>query len=140
MVKIIIDTNFLFLPFEKKLDIFSILERSFHYKIAILSSTIQEIEAIKNDRTQKLKTRVNAKILLEIIKRKNIEVIETQEKYVDRAIIEIVSRDPKAYIVATGDKELRKKLQEIGILGLIYLRKNSVLEFYDLCQGTAKIL
>ncbi|MEM1988341.1 MAG: hypothetical protein QXS41_00675 [Candidatus Woesearchaeota archaeon] len=137
MKTIILDTNFLFIPFEKNIDIFdSFNYLMFPYKLAIMSSTYDELENLKNDKTKKAKTRTIVKVVLEMINKYNIEIIQTAENYVDRAIIDLIKNNPKDYVLATGDKELRKKALDLGIYGVIYLRKNKYLEFSSPLEGT----
>ncbi|MEM2032350.1 MAG: hypothetical protein QW210_03395, partial [Candidatus Woesearchaeota archaeon] len=102
----------------------------------IMSSTYDELENLKNDKTKKAKTRTIVKVVLEMINKYNIEIIQTAENYVDRAIIDLIKNNPKDYVLATGDKELRKKALDLGIYGVIYLRKNKYLEFSSPLEGT----
>lgn len=137
MKTILLDTNFLFIPFEKNIDIFDSLKYlMFPYRLAIVSSTYQELKNLQNDKTKKAKTRATVKIILEMIEKYQIKIIETPYEYVDRAIIELIKENPLEYVVATGDKELRKKVLELGVYGVIYLRKNKYLEFTSKLEGT----
>lgn len=123
--KIILDTNFLLIPWQFKLDIFSELERIcvFKYDVFIVDKTIDELSYIFNN--QKGKNKDAAKLALKIINLKKIKKINTdKEKNVDNLILDIVDKD---YIVATQDKELKKLLKEKNI-PVIVLRQKQKLE------------
>jgi len=112
--KIIIDTNFLLIPGQFKIDIFSEIERiaDFNYKLFIIDKTIDELKnIIKNEQSRR--QRESAKLGLELIKKKDLKTIRTTaEKSVDDLILDIAN---KGTIVATQDKELKKRLREKGI-------------------------
>lgn len=96
--KIILDTNFL-LSFEK-IRIFSELERICHfpYDICVLDKSLKELENKKGE-----------KLARQLIKEKSIKIIETPSgQYVDDILAGI---DDKDTIIATRDKNLRKRLK-----------------------------
>ena len=98
MKKIILDTNFILIPFQFKVDIFSELERICHfsYKIYILDKSLDELKKLKYN-----------KLALELIKQKNIKVIKTKNSaYVDSQLKKL-----KNVIIATNDKKLIKDLK-----------------------------
>ena len=102
--KIILDTNFLLIPTQFKIDIFSEINRisNFNYQLCIIDKTIDELKAIKG------KDRFAAKLALALIKSKKIKILKTKEKIgVDDLIL-----DMRNVIVATLDKELVRKLNE----------------------------
>jgi rRNA-processing protein FCF1 len=84
-----------------KVDIFDGLERicNFQYKIAILDQTLQE-----------LKNKKHEKLALQIINKKNVQIIKTQEGYVDNLLVNL----DENYIVATNDKGLKRRLRKIN--------------------------
>lgn len=124
MKAIILDTNFLTIPAEFKVDIFSEIDRicSFQYSIFILDKSIEELEKIME--TQKGKEKAKAKLTLQIIKNKGMNVIKTNsDKTVDDLLIDL-SKD-KDNIVATQDRELRRHLKGKNT---IFLRNKKYLE------------
>ena len=123
MKKIILDTNFLTLPHQFKIDIFSEIGRIMeeNYELFTLDSVVDELNKLSES---KGKDAVAAKIGLELIKKKNIKIISTGEKNVDKAIITISNKNT---IVATNDKILRKKLKNENIK-TIYLRSKKYLQ------------
>jgi len=124
--RIILDTNFLLIPIQFKVDIFSEIDRicSFNYQICVLDKSVSELENIMKN--QKGKSKRAAEIALGLIKPKNIKIIPTKdmEKNTDDIIVEIVNKNE--HIVATSDKELKKRLKQKGI-SLISLRQKKYL-------------
>ncbi|MBU2633865.1 MAG: hypothetical protein KJ674_01325 [Nanoarchaeota archaeon] len=111
MKTIILDTNFLLIPYNYKIDIFTEIERICHFKyqLSILDKTLDELKKLKGE-----------KFTLNLIKQKNIKVIKTKTtKYVDDILK--VSED----IIATDDKPLIKQIKNKP---LIILRQKKYLE------------
>src|SRR3989338_9849252 len=103
MEKIVLDTNFLLAIFELKIDIFAEIDRvcDFPYTLFVLDRTIDEVEnLIKGSLLSKKRT---AKAALEIIKKKNIQLLETKDlRPVDDILVDL-----NGYIIATVDMELK---------------------------------
>ncbi len=107
--KIILDTNFLLIPAQFKVDIFSEISRvcDFNYQLCILDKTIGELNGIIQSR-QKGKNKAAAKLALTIISSKKLKILKTREdKPVDDLILDVDDA-----IVATTDKELISRLKE----------------------------
>ena len=106
MKKIILDTNFLLIPYQFKVDIFEEIERTadFNYSLNVLDKTIDELNKIIDE--QKGKHKEAAKLALSLIKNKNIKKIKTKEGLVDDLQLE------QDAIVATQDKELINRLKQ----------------------------
>jgi len=123
MKKIILDSNFLTIPYQFNIDIFEEIDRIMEeeYELMTLDGVIEELKKIKKS---KGKDAVAASIGLELIKKKNVRIIKTDEKSVDNAIIKIADKDT---IVATNDRELRQKLKNKNVKS-IYLRNKKYLE------------
>ena len=70
MKQIILDTNFLLVPFTLKIDIFTEIERIIHepYEICIINKTIDELNSIIEN--QKGKHKESAGLALQLIKKK----------------------------------------------------------------------
>jgi len=115
-MKIILDTNFLMIPEQFKVDIFSEIRRicDFDYELCVLEATIRELEDIKG------------KLALELVKAKNIRVIEG-EGYADDLLVEEAR---KGSIIATQDIGLKRRLKEIKAK-IIVLRQKSHLALTD---------
>ena len=98
MYKIILDTNFILSSLQFKIDFFEEIKRisKFTYTLHILQGTIKELE------NKKL-----GKLAINIIEKKNINIIKSENTYVDKDILDLKGD----YIIATNDKELIKKLK-----------------------------
>ncbi len=122
MKKIILDTNFLLIPSQFKVDIFSEIERicSFKYNLFIIDKTIDELKNII--KLQKGKNKEAAKIALLLIENKKIKKIKTSENLdVDGLLLK-----QKDVITATQDIGLKRKLRQNNIQ-IISLRQKKYL-------------
>lgn len=130
MKKILLDTNFLLIPEQFKVDIFTEIDRicHFNYQLCIVDKTITELESIiKNIKS---KDKNAAKIALKLINAKNIHQIPSESlknKTTDDIIFETASPN---YIIATQDKELKKRLRQKKI-PIISLRKKKYLKYFE---------
>src|SRR3990167_836957 len=104
--KILLDTNFLLIPHQFRVDIFTQIDRIMHfqYKIFVLDKSVEELKKVIDG--QKGKNRDAAKVALKLIAIKNIAIVKMQgDKKTDDAIIGLSSKN--SYIVATQDKDLK---------------------------------
>ena len=123
--KILLDTNFLLVPYKFRVDIFTQINRIMHfqYKIFVLDKSIEELKNIIMG--QKGKNRDAAKVALKLIAIKNIGIIKAEsDKKTDEVIVELSRKDN--YIVATQDKDLKRSLINHGI-EVIVLRQKKIL-------------
>ena len=120
MKKIVLDTNFLLIPGQFKVDIFSELQRicHFNYELCIYEGSMDELKNITKAGSGRDKSA--AKLALQLIKAKNIKIIKSDEKYIDLAILDNAGRDS---IIATQDIQLKKKLLEKGSSVVILRQK-----------------
>ena len=124
MHRVVLDTNFLIIALEFRIDIFQELSRvlDVRFNVYILDKTINELEKLIN------KPKVNQftiNLVKSFIKRKNIKILRTSRNgYVDDLIL---SLKPGNLIVATQDKELKRKLKEKNI-PIIIIRQKKYLE------------
>lgn len=116
MIKIILDTNFVVIPFEFKVDIYSEFERIIDAKYKLIFPKICEAEL------EKLKY---GKAALKLLKQKNVEFVDISlTKSIDDSILEYAKKEK--CIIATQDKELKKKALKEG-LSVITLRQKKYL-------------
>ena len=127
MRKIIIDTNFLMIPIQFRVDIFSEIDRicNFNYKLCIYENSIGELKNIIEKQSGKSKKA--AQFALKLIELKNIGTIQSKLKDVDSLILENISKD---MIVATQDIYLKKQLLEKGV-SVIILRQKKYLQLVE---------
>lgn len=123
-MKIILDTNFLLIPAQFKVDIFSELDKLGTNQLCILDRTLEELKKII--KKQSLKNKKAAKLALSLIKFKKIKIIKTKStKKTDDLILEIAKKKKKN-AVATQDKLLKQKLNENKVK-IITLRQKKYL-------------
>jgi rRNA-processing protein FCF1 len=125
MINVILDSNFLFIPFRYQIDIFEELDNLLgRAQPFVLSTTLQEVRKLLRRRSDKIKTEsISA---LEIAKHCKVLFVEQNctESY-DDIILRIAKK--VNYAVATNDSNLRKRLRKAGVT-TIYLRKKSQLK------------
>ena len=125
-LKVIVDSNALFVPLQFKIDIFTELQRVLNrnYELILLSPVKQELETLTKKSSPK--TRKNAAFALSLAEKCTyVKVPEKTNELTDDAILRIA----KAWKVPvfTNDKLLKKKLRDIS-LPVIYVREKSRLE------------
>ncbi|MBW3015051.1 nucleotide-binding protein [Candidatus Woesearchaeota archaeon] len=123
ITKIILDTNFLLIPFQFKVDIFEELAKicDFKYKLYIVDKTLDELEKVSGT-AKKGFDKKSAKLALKLIKTKDINIITTaKHKDVDNLILDLIKEQD--YIVATQDKPLKARLKENNAKRIILRQK-----------------
>lgn len=127
MKRIIIDTNFLLIPLQLKVDIFSEFNRicRFNYKLYIFEQSINELKNII--KKQSGKDKKAAQFALKLIKLKNINVIESKPQDVDSLILNSLAEDD---VIATQDLQLKKELLKKGA-SVIILRQKKYLQLIE---------
>lgn len=112
--KIIIDTNFLLIPAQFKVDIFSEIRRicDFPYELYVVSGTLEELRYIQLDKEQKGKNKLAAKMGMQLLRTQKHKLLDVRAQTVDYAIIDYCTNHENC-IVATQDIALRKKLKEL---------------------------
>jgi rRNA-processing protein FCF1 len=127
MKKIILDTNFLLIPFTEKVDIFDEIDRIVEesYELFIIDTSLQELKKIHEE--QKGKSKEAAKLALELVKKHPIEFLSGISDHVDDDIVALCKKDD--YYVATQDKELKKKVKDLK-RSIIILRQKNHLELF----------
>ena len=124
MKNIIIDTNFLMIPIQFMVDIFSEFNRicNFNYKLSIYEQSIRELKKIIEEQSGKNKKA--AQFALKLVKLKDIGIIESEKAHVDTLILNNLGKDT---IIATQDIHLRKELLKKGA-SVIILRQKKYLQ------------
>lgn len=129
MEKIILDTNFLLLPAQFGLDIFTELENlaDFRYKLYVLEKSITELKKIAEE--QKGKVKRDVKLALSMIEQKirqdEIIMIDTSG---DGRLVDDIIVSLEGYIVATQDIGLQKRLKAKKVK-IISMRQKKYLFF-----------
>jgi rRNA-processing protein FCF1 len=125
-LKIILDSNALFVPLQFKIDIFNDLERLLNrnFELILLSPVKRELEALAEKGSPKM--RKNASYALKLAdKCKYIEVSASASAPTDDIIVKIAKE--WGFPVFTNDRQLKKRLRDISV-PVIYVRQKSRLE------------
>ncbi|MBS1266443.1 MAG: hypothetical protein MAG795_00410 [Candidatus Woesearchaeota archaeon] len=127
MIRVILDTNFLLMPAQFKIDIFRELTRVIFkdFELHIVEPTLRELDSLM--KKGKGKNKRAAKMGNQLIDFASINVIKTKEKHVDKAIMNIVS---KKDIVCTQDKQLKDFLIKKGV-NVVIMKKKSHLQLIE---------
>lgn len=126
MKHIILDTNFLLIPGEVKVDIFGEIDRVIDDKttLYIIDRTQKELESLMKGRGKK---RAAAKLAFQLIKLHPMKIICTNlNKHVDLLILQEIKESDRDYIVATQDAALKQKLKRRRIPHLVLRKKQYV--------------
>ncbi|MEM4268325.1 MAG: hypothetical protein QXK37_05870 [Candidatus Woesearchaeota archaeon] len=116
-MKVILDANFLIYSLNVGIDLLYELKQLGATEINVLNGVLTELEALSTT-GERHNTRTAARLALELIKAKNINIIPNlREKSVDDCLF-LLSRN--GYYIATMDKELKKR---IGSGRIIVLRQ-----------------
>jgi len=117
--KVALDTNILFSISQYRVDIFEEIKRLLGKTAFFVSEAVDaELDKLKDKHKKEVSI---ARLLME----KNlVKKVKTKAKKADNSLIELAE---KGYIIATADKELKRKVK--GKKGrLIYLRQKKYLE------------
>ena len=126
MLKVIVDSNALFVPLKFKIDIFSELDRLLNrrFSLVLLSSVKRELETLAEKGSPK--TRKNAAYALKLGEKcKYVKVENDESSQVDDIIVDTAEKWKSP--VFTNDVRLRKRLRDISV-PVIYVRQKSRLE------------
>ena len=126
MIKVIFDSNFLFVPSQFQIDIFEELTNLLNQRFEpiLLSLTYRELLKIAERGSPKM--RKQASLALKLAEKcRLIHVEKGLEETHDDVIVRVAAewRCP----VATNDRELRKRLRNVGV-SVIFLRQKRRLE------------
>lgn len=121
--KVVLDTNFLLIPAQFGVDIFTEIDRicQFPYTLYIIDKTLGELEKIMQN--QRGRQKEAAKLTLALVRAKNINTLPSATQTVDDAIVAIAADD---VIVATQDIALKQRLKNKAG-GVITLRQKKYL-------------
>jgi rRNA-processing protein FCF1 len=125
-VKVILDSNALFVPLQFKIDIFYDLKRLLNrsLELILLSPIKRELEALAKKGSPKM--RKNASYALKLAEKcKYVEVNAPASAPADDIIVKIAKEWKTP--VFTNDRQLKKRLRNISV-PVIYVRQKSRLE------------
>ena len=125
-LKVILDSNALFVPLQFKIDIFSDLKRLLNrnFELILLSSVKRELKTLAEKGSPKM--RKNASYALQLAEKcKYVEVGDLASAPTDDVIVKVAKEWSSP--VFTNDRQLRKRLKDISV-PVIYVRQKSHLE------------
>jgi rRNA-processing protein FCF1 len=125
-LKVILDSNALFVPLQFRIDVFSELERLLNrrFELVLLSAVKRELEVLAEKGAPKM--RRNACLALRFAERCRLVEVEAEASALVDDVIAEAAREWGA-AVFTNDKVLRKRLRDISV-PVIYVRQKSRLE------------
>jgi len=125
-LKIIIDSNVLFVPLKFKIDIFEGLKTllNMNFEPVLLSPVLQELEKLAKDSSPKMKK--NAMYALKLTEKCTLAYMNANFTGSPDDIIIRVAQEWKCPVF-TNDRHLRKRLRDINV-PVIYVRQKSRLE------------
>jgi len=120
-VKVILDSNFFFVPSQFNLDIFEELANLLNqqFEPILLSSTQDELQGLAESSSPQ--TRKQALLALRLAEKCSFVSVEKDSRETYDDVIVRVSPELRS-IVGTNDRELRKKLRQNGV-AVIFLRQ-----------------
>lgn len=125
-LRIIVDSNALFVPLQFKIDIFEELKRLLNrnFELVLISPVREELEKLAERGSPK--TRKTASYVLKLAEEKCVYYRMDQSfKVADEAIIQLAKK--WGCLVFTNDRELKRRLRNINV-PVIYVRQKSRLE------------
>jgi rRNA-processing protein FCF1 len=124
-LKVILDSNALFVPLQFKIDIMEELKAilNMRFELALLSPVLEELRKLEKEGSPKV--RKDASYALKLVEK--LKVIDVTKNFAspDDAIVDVA--DEFGYPVFTNDRVLRKRLRDINV-PVIYVRQKSRLE------------
>lgn len=129
MIQVILDTNFLLLPSQFSVDIFSEIDRVVEqkYELCVLEKSLDELKKVAEG-ADSGKDKRAAMLGIAFVAAKKIRLLKTGDQYVDDAILGLAERG--RHIVATQDMGLKRRLKEKGV-SVITMRKQDHLMKVD---------
>ena len=124
-VKVILDSNFLMIPFQFNLDVFQEIEYILQRKVDFIVPSLVKSE-LTGISTRGGEGAAEASLALQLASRcRVVEVALNPGETVDDAIVKASKK--LGAVVATTDIELKKRLRDVNI-PVVYLRDKSKLE------------
>ncbi|MEM3665972.1 MAG: DNA-binding protein [Candidatus Bathyarchaeia archaeon] len=126
ILKIILDSNALFVPLQFKIDIFDDLKRllNVNFEVVLLSPIRKELEKLVNEGSPKI--RKHASYALKLAEKCKLVEVNEETAYSPDDIIAKIAKEWNSPVF-TNDTQLRRRLRNINV-PVIYVRQKSRLE------------
>jgi len=120
--KVILDTNFLLVPFQFKIDIKEEIKKMVNgeYELCVTEGVLRELEDISKEGSSSKRGR-QSRCALSLVK--EMRVLKTDVKDVDDALVSLASDNN---VVCTNDKVLKEKIRKKGA-PVIFMRQKGYL-------------
>lgn len=121
--KVILDTNFLMIPGQFKVDIFEEIKRisDFNYKLFIFEQSLNELDKIL--KTGNTRDKTAARIAKILVKQKEINILPGEpDKNIDEQILEFATNN--TCVIATLDAALLKRVRNANHKTIFILLRN----------------
>ena len=118
---VVIDTNMFLVPYQLGIDVLEEIRRLLPgIRVYTIPPVLREIKRLSEsgNTNERLAARIGLKIA------EQVEVLSIEGDSADRVLLELAK---KGFIVATNDRELRRKIREAGGL-TVFVRKRDHLE------------
>jgi uncharacterized protein len=114
MIQIILDTNFLLVPAQFSVDIFTEIDRlvAERHELCVLDKTLDELSQVSKT-ADSGKDKRAAMLGIAFVAGKKMKVIASKDGHPDDLMVELAERGKQ--IVATQDKELKRRLKAKGV-------------------------
>ncbi len=124
-LKVILDSNFLFIPLQFRIDIFEAMKTVLNRKheVIVLSTTLNELQELAQRGTPNLRKQIE--MALKLAERCRVVAVGKNKDESNDDVILRVAQEWKC-LVATNDRMLRRRLRDISI-PVIYMRQKSQL-------------
>lgn len=123
-IKVLLDTNFLLTTIRYKLHGLSEIKNQTSADFYVLSGTIDEL---KNLSKKNKKIKKEYLLVEKMLKNEKVIGIKSKTEDVDEELLNL----SKKYVIATNDKELRKKIRENGGKS-IYIKKLTTIDLSEI--------
>jgi len=123
-VKVMLDTNFLLTMVRYKIHGLDEIKQKLPSEFFVLSRVLFELKGLgKSDK----KVKKEVAIVEQLLKNSGVIVIQSKLEHVDKELVEL----SKEYVIATNDKELRRKVKAVGGK-TIFIRSLNYVDVEDL--------
>ncbi len=120
--RVVLDTNMCLVPFQFGVDVFEEIERILPgAEVCVPRKVVEELERLE---ARGGKTGKMARLALKLLRMRGVKVIDVEAGGTDTTLVLLAE---KGYIVATNDRELKRRVWKVGGK-VLALRERSHLE------------
>jgi len=124
---VLLDTNFLLIPGQFKVDIFEEIRKALSFKVVfyVLDQSLAELDSITSEmiKKRKEKDKIAALIGKQLVQKKKVTILKTSTGKVDDLLVKY---GKEGFVIATQDRILLKRLKKAQVTTLILRQKKYV--------------